>query len=53
MLTLIALSLTTYKVIFSTVEVGNTEDLEQKESQSEEDAIEELEDLDIDDIEME
>ena len=35
LLTLIALSLTTYKVIFSTVEVGDTEDLEQKESQSE------------------
>jgi len=53
LLTIIALSLTTYKAFFTTIEVGSTEELEQKENQSEEDAIEELEGLDIDDLEIE
>ncbi|PNQ72808.1 FUSC family protein [Hanstruepera neustonica] len=53
LLTILALGLATYKSIFSTSEVGNTQELEQKEQQSEEEAIEELEDLDLDDLELE
>jgi membrane protein implicated in regulation of membrane protease activity len=48
LLTIIALSLTTYKSIFSTVEVGDTEELIQKENESEQEAIETLEDIEID-----
>ena len=53
LLLILALGLATYKSIFSTSEVGNTEELEQKEIESEEEAIEELEDLDLDDLEIE
>jgi tellurite resistance protein TehA-like permease len=53
LLTIIALSISIYKSIFNTVEVGNTEELEVREQQSEEEAIEELEDLDIEDIDLE
>ena len=53
LLTILALGLATYKSIYSTSEVGNTEELEQKEIQSEEEAIEELNDLDLDDIDLE
>ncbi len=52
-LTIIALGITTYKSIFNTVEVANTEDLEKKEAKSEEEAIEELNELDMDEIEIE
>ena len=48
LLTIIALSISTYKSLFNTVEVGNTEQLEQKEEQLEEESIEELDDLEID-----
>lgn len=48
LLSLIALSLTTYKSIFIKVEVGNTEELIQKENESEQEAIETLEDIEID-----
>jgi len=48
LLTLIALSLSTYKSVFVKAEVGNTEELIQKENESEQDAIETLEDIDID-----
>jgi len=53
LLTIIALTVTTYKSVFNTVEVGNTEKLEQKETESQEDAIKELDDLDIDESEFE
>lgn len=53
MLTIIALLLTTYKAVFTTVEVGNVEGLELKEKESEENAIEELEGLDLDINELE
>ncbi|MCB0383362.1 MAG: FUSC family protein [Psychroserpens sp.] len=53
LLTIIALVVTTYKAVFNTVEVGNTEELIEKENESEEDAIEELETLEIDDIDIE
>ena len=52
-LTIIALSLATYKSIFDESEVGNTEELQETEQKSEEEAIEELEDLDLDDIDIE
>lgn len=49
---IIALSLATYKSIFETNEIGNTEQLEQREEKSLENSIEELdeelEDIDID-----
>lgn len=48
LLTIIALSITVYKSIFHTVEIGNTEELEIREQESEEKAMEDLEGLDID-----
>lgn len=48
LMTLIALAITTYKTVFNTVEVGNTEELIQKEEDSEQEAIETLEDIEID-----
>lgn len=48
LLTIIAFSVTTYKTIFNTVEVGNTEELIQKENESEQEAIDTLEDIQID-----
>ncbi|OBX23309.1 MULTISPECIES: hypothetical protein [Bizionia] len=51
LLTIIALSISTYKAIFNTSEVGNTEQLELTEQQSEQEAIEVLEDLDLEDME--
>lgn len=53
LLTIIALALTTYKSVFDTVEVGNTEELIKKENESQEDAIEELEGLEIDESDFE
>ena len=50
LMTIIALALTTYKAIFNTVEVGDTEQLEQKEEKLEEESLKELEELDIDEI---
>ena len=48
LMTIIALVLTTYKAIFNTVEVGDTEQLEQTGEQLEEETIQELEGLEID-----
>ncbi|MGS2726553.1 FUSC family protein [Psychroserpens sp. BH13MA-6] len=47
LMTICALALTTYKVIFNEVEVGNTEQLEQKMEASEEESLQELEGIDI------
>lgn len=47
LMTIIALTLSTYKTIFIKVEVGNTEELIQKENESEQDAIDTLEDIEI------
>lgn len=47
LLVIIALSLTVYKSIFIEAEVGDVEELEQREDKSEEDSIEILEGLDI------
>ena len=52
-LTIIALAITTYKSIFNKTEVANIEILEAKETKSEAEAIEELEELDIDVEEIE
>lgn len=52
LLTIISLTITTYKAVFSVAEVGNVEGLELKELQSEEKAIEELEGLDLDETEI-
>jgi len=51
LLTIISLSLTTYKAIFNKAELGNTQTLEIKEKESEEKAIEELEGLNLDEFE--
>ena len=53
LLTIIALSLTTYKAIFNTVELGDTEELKLKEEASIEDSKEILEELDLEDIDLE
>jgi tellurite resistance protein TehA-like permease len=53
LLTIIALSISTYKSIFNTNEVGNTQELQEREKESEENAIEELEDLDLDELDIE
>lgn len=53
LLTIISLTITTYKAIFNVVEVGNVEGLELKEKESEEEAIQELEDLDFDEMDIE
>lgn len=48
LMTIIALVLTTYKAVYTESEVGNTEKMEQKEEQLEEESIQELEGLEID-----
>ncbi len=50
LLTIIALSITIYKAVFTKIEVTNTEELIIKEEESKQEAIEELEDLDLEDI---
>ncbi|MDO7173244.1 FUSC family protein [Mariniflexile sp. AS56] len=52
LLTTCALTLTTYKAFFIKTEVENTEVLDEKEVQFEEEAIEELENLDFEDFEI-
>ena len=47
----LSLLIATYKTIFVTAEVGDTETLMETENQSEQDAIEELEGLDIEEFE--
>ncbi|WP_100614609.1 FUSC family protein [Confluentibacter citreus] len=53
LLTIVALSITIYKAVFTTVEVTNTEDLIIKEEESKQEALEELEGLDLEDINIE
>ncbi|NCO63237.1 MAG: FUSC family protein [Flavobacteriales bacterium] len=50
LLTIISLLLTSYKAIFSKTEVSNNQELKEKEKESKENAIEDLEELDLDDI---
>ena len=47
LLTIISLCLSTYKAVFSETEVGNTEALEVRVQEAEENAIEELEGIDL------
>ena len=47
LMTIIALVITTYKAVFNTVEVGDTEQLEQTEEQLEEESLQDLEDMDF------
>ena len=47
LLTIIALTLSIYKAVFITTEVAETNALEAKETELEENAIEELEDIDL------
>jgi len=47
LLTIMSLTVTTYKALFTEVELGNTEEIQELEKKSEEEAIEELNDLDI------
>ncbi|MEP1489480.1 MAG: FUSC family protein [Algibacter sp.] len=47
LLTIASLSIITYKAIFNKTEVGDTQEMVEKETESQEDAIEELEGLDI------
>ncbi|RZN79445.1 MAG: FUSC family protein [Winogradskyella sp.] len=49
LLSIVSLSFVIYKSIFQETKVGNTEELEKLDESSEEDAIKELEDLEIDD----
>lgn len=51
-LTIMALGLTTYKAVFSETKVGNTEALIEKEETSKEEAIEELEEIDFEEIDL-
>jgi len=48
LLVIIALGLTIYKGVFSTTEIGNTEQLEQRDEDNLEDSKEILEDIEID-----
>ena len=48
LLVIIALSLMVYKAIFNKAEIGDVQELEQREEESEEEAIELLEDIEID-----
>lgn len=49
-LAIISLAMTTYKALFNTSKVANNQELKEKEAASKKEAIEELEELDIDDI---
>src|SRR5690606_8141628 len=53
LLTITALSITIYKSVFTKVEVADTEELIIKEEASEQEAIEELEELDLENIDIE
>ena len=53
LLTIIALGVTTYKSVFNTIEVGNIEDLQEKANESQEEAIKELEDLELNESDFE
>jgi len=47
-LTIISLATSTYKYVFSDTVIVNTEELQEKEKESEEEAINDLEELDLD-----
>lgn len=47
LLTIASLSISTYKAVFNETEVGNTEELQVREQEAEDNAIEELESIDL------
>ncbi|MEY8870229.1 FUSC family protein [Meridianimaribacter flavus] len=49
-LTIVSIGITTYKSVFNEVEVGDTEELQERADESVEDSKEILEDLDIEEI---
>ncbi|OMP29894.1 FUSC family protein [Mangrovimonas sp. DI 80] len=53
LLTIITLGISIYKSVFHTVEVGNTEELQERAKESEENSKEILEELDIDEEDLE
>ncbi len=48
LLTIISIAITTYKAVYNTTELGDMQELEQKEADSVDDAVEELEGIEID-----
>ncbi len=52
LLTIVSLAITTYKAVFTKTEVTNNTELKEKETESKENAIEDLEELDLDDISL-
>jgi membrane protein implicated in regulation of membrane protease activity len=53
LLTIVSLSVTFYKAVFTKSEVAETKELINKEDESKQEAIEELESLDLEDISLE
>lgn len=53
LLTIIALAITTYKAVFTTTELGNTDTLIEKEEELKVESIEELENLDLEELDTE
>jgi len=53
LITVISLSISIYKSVFNKTEIGDVEELEQREDESKEEAIEELESLDLEELDIE
>ncbi|WP_298895295.1 FUSC family protein [uncultured Psychroserpens sp.] len=53
LMTIIALTLTTYKALFTEAEVGNTEQLEEKEDQLEQESLDELDNIELEELDSE
>ncbi|EGV43850.1 FUSC family protein [Bizionia argentinensis JUB59] len=53
LLTIIAISFSTYKALFNSLEVGNTEQLQETDKKSEIEALEKLKDLDLEYLNLE
>ena len=53
LLTIMSISISIYKSLFTATEIGDTQELKQREDESKEEAIEELEDLDIEELDLE
>lgn len=53
LLTIISIAVIIYKGVFSKTDISNTQELKEMETESKENAIKELEELDIDDISIE
>ena len=53
LLTIITLGISIYKSVFHSIELGNTEELQERVKESEEDSKEILEELELDDMDLE